>query len=334
MIKTAVVILNWNGKKWLEKFIPSVLKSLSSSAELVVADNGSTDGSLEFLSSNYPDVKLIKFDENFGFAGGYNKAISQVDAEYIVLLNSDIDVKQGWIEPLEEFMDKNADYAVCQPKIKWFDHADMFEYAGASGGFIDKNAYPFCRGRIFSTLETDKGQYDENIDIFWASGASLFIRKSDYENIGGLDDLFFAHMEEIDLCWRLWNSGRKIAVVTESQVWHVGGGSLPRSSAHKTYLNFRNNLILIYKNYPISKLKAVLRRRFFLDIIAAFMFAIRGYFGDFAAVFKARRDFKKMKNKFPKSSSKEFPKVVYLGNILTDYYFKRKKFFSDLDFVD
>ncbi|NLL28563.1 MAG: glycosyltransferase family 2 protein [Bacteroidales bacterium] len=331
-MKTAVVILNWNGKKWLEKFISSVLKSLPNSAELVVADNGSTDGSLEFLSNNYPEVKLIKFDENLGFTGGYNKAISQVDAEYIVLLNSDVEVKKGWIEPLEDFMDKNTDYAACQPKIKWFGHDNMFEYAGASGGFIDKNAYPFCRGRIFNTLEADNGQYDENIDIFWASGASLFIRKSDYENIGGLDDLFFAHMEEIDLCWRLWNSGKKIAVVTESQVWHVGGGSLPRSSARKTYLNFRNNLILIYKNYPISKLKAVLRRRFFLDIIAAFMFGLKGHFGDFSAVFKARRDFSKMKNKFPKSSSKEFPKVIYSGNILTDYYFKRKKFFSDLDF--
>ncbi|KAF5033891.1 Glycosyl transferase family 2 [anaerobic digester metagenome] len=330
VIKTAVVILNWNGKGWLEKFMPGVIASLPASAELIVADNASTDGSLELLKEKFGQVRLIEFDVNHGFAGGYNEAFKLIDAEYFVLLNSDVDTKPGWVEPLEAFMDAHPEYAACQPKLKWFGHDNMFEYAGASGGFVDINGYPFCRGRIFSTLEEDKGQYDDIADVMWATGACLFIRKSDYEAIGGLDEKFFAHMEEIDLCWRLWNAGRKVAVVPQSEVWHVGGGSLPRSSARKTYLNFRNNLLLIYKNYPVSRISRVLRRRFFLDGIAFGLFVMQGHFGDAAAVCKARRHYRRMKSEFAKSSVDSFPPVIYHGSILQDYHLKGLKLFSDV----
>ncbi len=330
VIKTAVVILNWNGKGWLDKFMPGVIASLPASAELIVADNASTDGSLELLKEKFSSTRLIEFDVNHGFAGGYNEAFKLINAEYFVLLNSDVETKPGWVEPLEAFMDAHPEYAACQPKLKWYGHDNLFEYAGASGGFLDKNAYPFCRGRIFSTLEEDKGQYDDITDVLWATGACLFIRKSDYEAIGGLDEKFFAHMEEIDLCWRLWNAGRKIAVVPQSQAWHVGGGSLPRSSARKTYLNFRNNLLLIYKNYPASQLSKVLRRRFFLDFIALGMFILQGHFADAWAVIKARRHFSSMKKQFVKSTTGSFPATIYAGNILSDYYFRKKKHYTSL----
>ena len=332
MLKTAVVILNWNGKHWLKKFVPSVLESLTSNSELIVADNASSDGSIELMQEKFGNVRLIKFDVNHGFAGGYNEAIKQIDAEYIVLLNSDVHTNPGWIEPLEAFMDSNPDYAACQPKLKWYAHKNMFEYAGGSGGFLDINGYPFCRGRIFEELEEDKGQYDDIKDIFWATGACLFIRKKDFSNIGGLDERFFAHMEEIDLCWRLWNLKRKIAVVPQSQVWHVGGGSLPKSSARKTYLNFRNNLLLIYKNYPLQKLRSVMRKRFFLDGIALFSFMLKGHFSDAFAVCKARRHFNRMKSNFDKSTSAEYPPVMYKGNILKEFYFKGNRKFSQINF--
>lgn len=331
VIKTAVVILNWNGKGWLEKFMPGVIASLPASAELIVADNASNDGSLELLKEKFGQIRLIEFEVNHGFAGGYNEAFKLIDAEYFVLLNSDVETKPGWVEPLETFMDAHSEYAACQPKLKWYGHDNLFEYAGASGGYLDKNAFPFCRGRIFSTIEEDKGQYDDITDVLWATGACLFIRKSDYEAIGGLDEKFFAHMEEIDLCWRLWNSNRKVAVVPQSEVWHVGGGSLPRSSARKTYLNFRNNLLLIYKNYPAKDLAKVLRRRFFLDGIAFGLFLLQRHFGDAGAVCKARRHFRRMKNDFEKSSMESFPPVMYHGNILIDYYVKNKKSYTALN---
>jgi len=330
VIKTAVVILNWNGKGWLEKFMPGVIASLPASAELIVADNASTDGSLELLKEKFGQIRLIEFEVNHGFAGGYNEAFKLIDAEYFVLLNSDVETKPGWVEPLEAFMDAHPEYAACQPKLKWYGHDNLFEYAGASGGYLDKNAYPFCRGRIFSTLEEDKGQYDDITDVLWATGACLFIRKSDYEAIGGLDGKFFAHMEEIDLCWRLWNAGRKVAVVPQSEAWHVGGGSLPRSSARKTYLNFRNNLLLIYKNYPAKDIQKVLRRRFFLDLIAFGVFLLQFHFADAMAVLKARWHFRSMKKSFRKSSVISFPGTIYTGNILADYHFRKKKRFIDL----
>jgi len=330
LLKTAVVILNWNGKKWLEKFLPSVHASLPEDASLIVADNASTDDSVSFLEKTYPSIRIVQLQENFGFAGGYNMALEQIEAEYFVLLNSDVETRSGWLEPLVLFMDGHPDYAACQPKIQWYGHEPSFEYAGASGGYIDINGYPFCRGRIFSTLETDSGQYNDIVDVLWATGACLMIRRSDFCNSGGLDTSFFAHMEEIDLCWRLWNMGRKVAVVPQSVVFHVGGGSLPRSSARKTYLNFRNNLLLLHKNYPPKMVKKVLRRRFWLDTIAMFLFFVQGHFKDGVAVLKARRDFKRMRKDYKIETDFEFPTTIFKGNVLKQYYLKRNKMFSDL----
>lgn len=329
-MKTAVVILNWNGRKWLEKFLPSVVASLIEDSKLIVADNASTDDSIDFLKNQFPEIRIIQLVENFGFAGGYNQALSQVDAEYFVLLNSDVEVKAGWLEPLVDFMDANPNYAACQPKIHWLGHESSFEYAGASGGFIDINGYPFCRGRIFSTLELDSGQYDDVVDVLWATGACLFIRSNDYKNAGGLDASFFAHMEEIDLCWRLWNMNRKVAVVPSSVVFHVGGGSLPRSSARKTYLNFRNNLLLLYKNYPQKDLRKILRRRYWLDVVALMLFLFQGHLPDAKAVIKAHADFKKSRKKYTCNASSELPKTVFEKSILYEYYIKRNKHYSTL----
>lgn len=330
-MKTAIVILNWNGKKFLEQFLPSLIDSLIPDSEIWVADNASTDDSLEFLANKFPSIKLLRLDKNWGFAGGYNKAFEKIDAEYYILLNSDIEVSKNWLTPLVEFMDKNPTYHACQPKILSYYEKDKFEYAGASGGFIDEGGFPFCRGRIFNKLEVDNGQYNDIVDIFWASGASLMIRSDIYKKLGGLDDSFFAHMEEVDLCWRIWNAGGKIAVVPESTIFHIGGGTLPRQSSKKTYLNFRNNHLLIYKNYPYNKLNKVFRKRFFLDMIAAAKFFMGGNFGDFKAVFKGRKDARKMRKNTPKSTATDFPPAVYRGNIVADHYFKGKKLFSELN---
>lgn len=330
MVKTAVIILNWNGRNWLEKFLPSVIAAMPENAEIVVADNHSDDDSVGFMQSHYPQIRQLKFDTNLGFAGGYNRAIEMVEAELIVLLNSDVEVPKGWLEPLIEFMDQNPAYAACQPKIRWHAYPEMFEYAGASGGFIDKNGYPYCRGRIFSTLEKDLGQYDNQADVLWATGACLMIRRYDYLEAGGLDELFFAHMEEIDLCWRLWNRNRKIAVIPASHVFHVGGGSLPRSSARKTYLNFRNNLLLLHKNYPVHLLRSVLRRRWWLDRLAMIMFFLQGHTSDAKAVLKAWKDFRKLKAEIALSITSEFPIVMTDVNILKKYYIKGKKHYSNL----
>lgn len=329
--KIAVVILNWNGKSFLEKFLPSVINSLNNQSELWVADNASKDDSLEFLSANYPQVKQLLLKENYGFAGGYNKALQQIDAEYYVLLNSDVEVDVNYLTILTKFMDENPEYHACQPKI--LSHADpkFFEYAGAVGGYLDALGFPFCRGRIFSVTEKDDAQYDDIVDVFWATGACLFIRSEVYHKLGGLDELFFAHMEEIDLCWRIWSNAGKIAVIPESKVFHVGGGSLPRQSARKTYLNFRNNHFLIYKNYPRESLKKVMRIRFWLDLMAAFKFLLAAHFADFKAVFKARRDFRKMKSSLKVSDSLTLPPVMYRGSIVKDYYWKGKKRFSQLE---
>ena len=329
-VKTAVVILNWNGKAFLEKFLPNVIRHSSTDAEIIVADNASGDDSVSFIRSNFPSVRIIINEKNEGFTGGYNIALKQVEADYFVLLNSDVEVSKDWLKPLIALMEKDKSIAACQPKIIAYNDRSEFEYAGAGGGFIDKLGYPFCRGRIFNTLEKDKGQYNDTIDVFWATGACMFVRASVYRELGGLDENFFAHMEEIDLCWRLWNAGRKVAVVPQSQVWHVGGGSLPRSSARKTYLNFRNNLLLIYKNYPTQKISGVLRRRFFLDGIAFGLFVLQGHFGDAAAVCRARRHYRRMKKEFVKSSVNSFPPVIYHGSILKDYHIKGLKHFPGI----
>jgi GT2 family glycosyltransferase len=272
-IKTAVVILNWNGKNWLEKFLPNVI-SESSDATVIVADNNSSDDSVKFLEENYPNIRIIQNDGNYGYAKGYNLALKQIDAQYFVLLNSDIEVTKDWISPIISLMDLNKKISACQPKILDYNNKNEFEYAGASGGFIDKFGYPFCRGRIFDDLEEDKGQYNDATEIFWATGACLFVRSSHLWEVGGLDKDFFAHQEEIDLCWRLKNKGYKIMVEPKSVVYHVGGGTLNVGSPFKTHLNFRNNLYMMFKNLPLSSLFIIIPIRLVLDGIAAMTFLI------------------------------------------------------------
>ncbi|MBO7124575.1 MAG: glycosyltransferase family 2 protein, partial [Bacteroidales bacterium] len=237
----AVAILNWNGKHWLEKFLANVVEN-SPEATVYIIDNASTDDSVSFLQAQFPKTPIIQLDKNYGFAEGYNQGLAQIQADYYVLLNSDVQVGKNWISPIIERMEADEKLAVCMPKLKSFDNPELFEYAGAAGGFIDKFGYPFCHGRLFSSIEKDEGQYNQECDIFWASGAALFVKRSVYQQLGGLDKDFFAHMEEIDFCWRVKNAGYKIKYIPQSEVFHVGGGSLPKENPFKTYLNFRNNL--------------------------------------------------------------------------------------------
>jgi len=270
-IKTAVVVLNWNGKSWLEKFLPTLVKH-SQEATVFVADNASTDDSVDFVRKNFPTVNIIINATNGGYAKGYNDALKQIDAKYFVLINSDIEVTEGWLSPIVDLMDSDKDIAACQPKLLDYKKRNTFEYAGASGGFIDNLGYPFCRGRIFDDLEQDKGQYNDAIEVFWATGACLFVRASHFNEIGGLDEDFFAHQEEIDLCWRLKIKGYRIMVQPKSVVYHVGGGTLNAGSPFKTHLNFRNNLFMLFKNLPTSALFTAIPTRLVLDGVAALTF--------------------------------------------------------------
>ena len=286
-MKVAVVILNYNGKAFLEQFLPNVIASCDPNrTEIVVADNASTDDSVSFMKSRFPEIRLIENGSNGGFATGYNVALRQVEAQYYVLLNSDIEVAPNWIEPVIAMMDADQQIAACQPKILSYYHKEQFEYAGACGGFIDKYGYPFCRGRVFQNLENDDHQYDEPMEVFWATGACLIVRADLYHQIGGLDDSFFAHMEEIDLCWRLKNAGYKVCCCPQSHIYHIGGGTLPKNSPRKTYLNFRNNLSLLVKNLPENRIFATIAYRIVLDWVAAFKFLAEGCFKDFRMVFK------------------------------------------------
>lgn len=338
MDKVAIVILNWNGAEMMRRYLPTVLKYSRECATVYVADNASTDGSLEMLETQFPDCKLIKLDKNWGFADGYNKALKQIVAEYYLLLNSDIEVTPNWLKPLVEFMDSHPDAAACQPKLHSLVNKDCFEYAGACGGFIDRYGYPFCRGRIFDTVERDNGQYDYCQEIFWATGAAMLVRSSDYWAAGGLDGRFFAHNEEIDLCWRLRIRGRKIYCIPDSCVYHLGGGTLPKGNPMKTFLNFRNNLTMLYKCLSDSELRHVMRVRWFLDYVAALeMLLLNRNFRDFWAVCRARRAFAKWKKDFQDDRRK-----IQASRVLTDiperrdymllwkYYVKGKKYFSDL----
>lgn len=270
-IKTAVVILNWNGKHWLDKFLANVIGH-SSNAEVIVADNNSTDDSVDYLQKYYPNIRIIQNDGNYGYAKGYNLALQQIDAEYFVLLNSDIQVTKDWITPIVDLMDKDQSISACQPKILDYNNKNKFEYAGASGGYIDNLGYPFCRGRIFDHLEEDKGQYNDATEVFWATGACLFVRDTHFFEVGGLDEDFFAHQEEIDLCWRFKNKGYKVFVEPKSVVYHVGGGTLNVGSPFKTHLNFRNNLYMLFKNLPLSSLFTIIPIRLILDGVAALTF--------------------------------------------------------------
>ena len=335
MSKLAVVILNWNGKKYLDQFVPIILDRMPEYAELIVADNASTDGSVELMRKRFPEVRIIQNDRNEGFAKGYNVALKQIEAQYYCMLNSDIEVTEHWIEPCIELMDANENVAAVQPKLLSYNHRDEFEYAGAAGGFVDKYGYPFCRGRVFSNVEKDHGQYDTVTDIFWATGAALFVRSEAYHTMGGLDDNFFAHMEEIDFCWRLKNAGYKIKCCPQSVIYHIGGGTLPKQSPFKTYLNFRNNLILLLKNLPEERLNRTFIVKFFLDQMAAFFFLLQGHFKDFTAVYKAMHDFYK-NYKVYKINRSTLPKRAfadtYPKSIVFLHYFKGKKFFNGESF--
>lgn len=340
MAKVAIVILNWNGQKMLAKYLSGVVEYSRQDAEVWVADNSSTDGSMHLLETQYPQVKTIVLEQNFGFAEGYNQALKQIEAEYYVLLNSDVEVTHHWLTPLIEFMDSHPQVAACQPKLLAEYDKDSFEYAGACGGFLDKYGYPFCRGRIFETVERDNGQYDYQQEVLWATGACMMIRAKDYWDAGALDGRFFAHNEEIDLCWRLRLMGRKIYCIPESEVYHVGGGTLPKSNPMKTFLNFRNNLTMLYKNLDDRNLQHVMFIRWFLDYLAAFeMLILKRNFGDFKAIFKARRAFKAWRKDFDEDRQRiqsgraegAVPQV-YEGSILWQYYAKGKKVFSKLSF--
>ncbi len=338
MSKVAIVILNWNGRGMLAKYLSGVVEYSRQDAEVWVADNSSSDGSMHLLETQFPQVKTIVLEQNFGFAEGYNRALKQVDADYYVLLNSDVEVRHHWLTPLVEFMDSHPQAAACQPKLLSEQDKDRFEYAGACGGFIDKYGYPFCRGRIFDTVEEDDGQYDYQQEIFWATGACMMVRAKDYWQAGGLDGRFFAHNEEIDLCWRLRLQGKKIYCIPESEVYHVGGGTLPKSNPMKTYLNFRNNLTMLYKNLSDDELPGVMRVRWFLDHLAAFeMLLLKRNWGDFKAVLKARRAFKAWRCDFDEDrrkiqTSRLEGKIagLYDGSILWQYYAKGKKTFKAL----
>jgi len=332
--KVAVVILNWNGRKFLEDFLPSVVAN-SIGAEVIVADNDSSDDSVEFMREHYPDIRLIINAENTGYAQGYNNALAEIDAEYFVLLNSDIEVGENWVMPIIEEMDKDKNIAAAQPKLRAFfpEQRHEFEYAGAAGGFIDKYGYPFCRGRIFDNLETDKGQYDENMEIFWASGAAMFVRADAFREVGGLDGDFFAHMEEIDFCWRLKLEGYKIMSIPKSTVYHVGGGTLPKNSARKTYLNFRNNFTLLVKNLPRNRVVKVILYRLILDGVAGLKFLSQGHYKDTIAIIKAHFYFYTHLGEIKaKRKGRKLTPVtrMYNRNIVFDHYIKRKTKFSEL----
>lgn len=332
-MKCAVIILNWNGEKYLDQFLPSVVEHTKiDGVQVILADNGSTDNSIELTRQHYPEIKVLPLDKNYGFAEGYNQAINQIEAEYILLLNSDVEVTPHWLEPMLNYLDEHKDIAACQPKIRAYNNRTHFEHAGAAGGMLDKFGYPYCRGRILGYAEPDNGQYDTIQNIFWASGACMLVRREEYINAGGLDKDFFAHQEEIDLCWRLLCRGKKIVTIPQSVVYHVGGASLSYQSPRKTYLNFRNNLFLLYKNLPQNKLCTILCIRFFMDYIAAMQFLLTGQWGYFKAVLQARYDYHKDKSLYRpkrkenlKNAIVPYPEEICNRSIVWDYYIRHKR---------
>ncbi|EFA44157.1 glycosyltransferase, group 2 family protein [Hallella bergensis DSM 17361] len=333
---TAIVILNWNGAHMMKTYLPTVLDYSQDEGEVWVADNASTDNSMDMLRRDFPQVRTLQLDQNYGFAEGYNRALSQIEADYYVLLNSDVEVTPGWLTTLRSYMDAHPEVAACQPKLLSVFARDKFEYAGASGGLLDKYGYPFCRGRIFDTVETDRGQYDDVAQIHWATGACLMVRAEDYWRVGGLDGRFFAHNEEIDFCWRLRLLGGAIVCVPQSVVYHVGGGTLPKGNPMKTFLNFRNNLTMLYKNLPDDQLSHVMRVRCFLDYLAAFQTLILNRnVADFKAIIKARRAFRKWRHSFDADradiQSRRVPtQVDELAplSIIWQYYVRKQKQFT------
>lgn len=331
----AIVILNWNGKAFLEKFLPSVLATTYANKRVIVADNASTDDSLDFLSKKYPSVEIVKNESNFGFAKGYNVALQKIKAGYYVLLNSDVEVTPGWVEPVIDLMESDPLIAACQPKLLSYHDKAMFEYAGASGGWIDNFGYPFMRGRVFDVCEKDNGQYNSIQQCLWASGAALFIKAALYHEMKGLDECFFAHQEEIDLCWRLNLSGYKVFVQPNSVVYHVGGGTLPKGNSRKTFLNFRNNLIMLYKNSSWQQVIWKIPFRLLLDALAGWKGLLSGDGGYFMAILKAHIHFKgwllfgKRPDKVKRNKNNDIT-GIYKGCIVWDYFIRKQKTFSEI----
>ena len=320
-----IVILNWNGVDHLRRFLPSVVAAAPEGVEVIVADNGSTDGSVAVLGEEFPTVRVLRMDRNYGFAGGYNRALEQVEADYYLLLNSDVETPEGWLQPLTECLDRNPDVAVVAPKLISSEERRMFEYAGAAGGYIDLLGYPFCRGRILRTVEEDRGQYDDARDVFWVSGAAFCCRAEVFRALGGFDDDFFAHMEEIDLCWRMQLAGYRVRVVPESRVYHLGGGTLQTDSPSKVFYNHRNNLAMLYKCSSSGQRLLVAVMRPALDLLAALSYLLQGRADNFRAVFRAWRDFFRWhpalakKRRAIQSSRRSAAKHVYGGSIVLRY---------------
>lgn len=338
--KTAIVILNWNGEKLFQKFLPSVIRNSSAeNVEIYVADNHSTDNSLEYLERNFPTVEILKLDYNYGFAEGYNRALKQIEADYFVLLNSDVEVTPGWLEKSLELFEKNEKIAAVQPKILSFEKPHQFEYAGAAGGFIDKFGYPFCRGRILNQMEADVGQYNKATPVFWASGACMFVRADVFKKASYFDGDFWAHMEEIDLCWRMKSLGYEIWYQPDSVVFHLGGGTLSYNSPKKVYLNFRNNLFMLFKNLPHKYFKRIFFTRLVLDGVAAFKFLAGFYFSSFWAVMKAHASFysnlsklKRKRKELQKNLIVEDHSEIYPKSIMWKFFIRKKRKFSALNY--
>ena len=330
----AVVILNWNGRIYLEKFLPSVLR-FSHGAGIYIADNNSTDDSVDFILNNFPEVKIIKNELNLGFAGGYNQALKEIKSEYYVLLNSDVEVTENWLIPLRAFLDQNSEVAACQPKILDYNNRNYFEFAGASGGFIDYLGYPFCRGRVFDSIETDNGQYNEALPIFWASGACLFIRSKVYWEVGGFDEDLFAHMEEIDLCWRIANKGYQVYALPSSFVYHIGGATLQKSNPQKTFLNFRNNLIILTKNYSGKNFFFLILFRLFLDGVAGLKFLFEMQPLHFFSVIRAHWSYffvlKKTLQKIKSYQDNPILNTVLKRSVVYLYFIRKIKKFSEIE---
>ena len=336
--EVAVLILNWNGRTLLQQFLPSWLAHTPDYADLIIVDNGSTDDSVPFLQEHYRDVHLLAFEENLGFAGGYNRAIEELDYQTVILLNSDVELTSGWLDQPMQLLNSSPEIAAVQPTLRAQRSPKDFEYAGAAGGFIDRLGYPFCRGRIFDTIEEDRGQYADSVDLFWASGACLIIRRAVYREVGGLDTLFFAHQEEIDLCWRLNARGWRIVSAPQSIVYHVGGASLSADSPRKVFLNFRNNLLMIYKNLPAPTLYRVLFARMLLDLVAMLVYLLRLRPGQAASVLKGWRCFLIKRQRYESTRQENLKKTVHPispelmkpYSLLFQYYFKGRKRYSDL----
>ena len=344
MERLAIVILNWNGAAMLRQYLPSVLQYSRDEGTVYVADNGSTDDSLALLREHFPEVRIIELGKNWGFAEGYNRAFEQIDAEYYLLLNSDIEATPHWLTPLVQFMDAHPQVAACQPKLLSMADHDCFEYAGACGGFLDRYGYPFCRGRLFETVERDNGQYDSAMPVLWATGAALLVRARIYKDVGGLDRRFFAHNEEIDLCWRMRIRGYEVWCLPDSHVYHLGGGTLPKGNPMKTFLNFRNNLTMLYKCLPERDLRRVMLVRWLLDYVAAWqMLLLQRSVGDFLAVFRARHTFRRWRKDFAndRREIQQWRKIQFTVQkeeedersgffLLWQYYVKGRKTFGEV----